>query len=422
MQGERKDSIKCPECALRHLSTALGWGKALVNQPTDKSLRDLFIGELMNAENHLGILGHVSQRLTITSIRRRVNREQLVADHLDAIRKVWNCLADKGRDFNYGNVPGATERDYERDGRDHLLAAISLFMTALDEKQDLRADILGEWMCSELSFLLAGLAPPRERLCALRRAWQLEKMPTSQSYLAELREVVKSLNDAPKVAKAEKMIETFVPPKVKQIHQAPEPMRRVVQPLPITPPESLNTPSEPLPVIILSTGYKQEDVELTRLLVSAYMKDVLSIHMTGDFPALVERYKRVVVCGAGLGLNRTWSSNRLDPLCEMVDGKPCWDMTVPQLCDTSSLKEVWLGGQGNVLTRYHERNGTTPRTIPPDGWLATINRRICCSLARIVRASVFVRWTDEGRSHLVENLRKRVELKGLFDGLDTKQP
>ncbi|NBK25186.1 MAG: hypothetical protein EOM68_24565 [Spirochaetia bacterium] len=419
MQGKRKDPIKCPECALRCLSTALGWGKALLANPSDKGLRDLFIGELVNSENQLGTLGHVSQRLVITSIRRGLHKGAPTPEHLEDIRKVWSHLADKGVDFNYGRVPRAEERDYRRDARDHLLSTINLFMTALNEERDLRADILGEWMCSELSFLLAGVEQPRKRLCELRRAWQREKMPIAQPYLIELKIASSLPDDAPPTTPSAP-IEVYVPPKVKMKPIITQPIKPLTEPVVEVKPLVPNKPVEPLPVIILSTGYKKEDVELTRLLISTYMKDVLSIHMTGDFPVLAERYGKVVVCGAGLGLNRVWSSNRLEPLCEMVEGKPSWDMVMPQTCDTALLKEVWMGGQGNVLTRYHERVGTPPQLIPPDGWVTTVNRRICCSLARSFRSSVFLRWTEEGRKHLVEHLRKRMELKGLLDGVDTE--
>jgi hypothetical protein len=457
MHGERKDPIKCPECALRCLATALGFGKVLLLDPTDKDTRSLFIGELLNAENHLGILNHTLQRLAITNVRTK----PLSPSSLDEIRKVWKYLADKGRDFMAGiRYSTDLKKTPYIKGMEHLSHCISLHMEALNEQKDIRADILGEWMCSELSFLMASAEEPRKRLGELRRAWQLSGMPLDQDFMRELEVIRKNadvdIETLSTVATTKPSsyktpwngdVSDTTPPKTPDF--SPSPVNQLENSTlsggvekraenftdsyaqtdsskhpvwtntPPTPPPSPAEPLKPIPLIIIPNGYPV-DSKITKALLSTYMKGISSIHYPRDLSILVEKNEKVLVCHAGTGPLKAWSLDRLEPMCEMRNGSPFWDYTIPNVCETESLYKVWENGTGDVLTRYHVLKNTPPKPLPPMGWVVTVDKRLCCSLARNFRASLFVRWNDNGRPHLLEALGNRKELKGLLDGADSE--
>jgi len=446
------NSMKCLDCALKHLAASIGWGKVtLTTSATVYKTR--MQGELLNAQHHLASLGMFPLWERADRVRARILTHTVSGEDLDELRRIWISLSLDTVDKN--PVSSVTPTVYVprrlKEASAHLNAAIGYYLEmlsghALAGDPDHRPDFLGELMCAETNLLDGNYAPLCTVVKNIRRGWQADKMPVTIGFKHTLENVAKDIyqcaldnNEKDGVsrfaAKYAVAIAKGLPPEevpggplVSVSEGAPVKDTSITRlsVAPVAPPPPTFTPMDipvvsreslgaPLPVVMLpSPG---EDQALTKGLLEAYLFDVDDIHSFDDLAGLLDTTETVVVCPPAAGLLRAVSTHALVSYCAPAASGVgvTWDTFGPQRCSSTVLKRVLAGPPDSLLTRYHTAAETRhlPEASTPN--CVRITGKICCSMGRKFRTATYVWWNGQGYSHLVSAIKARPELHSLFE-------
>lgn len=376
-----QQTTECRDCALKHLALALSLSK---ERPFPKQT---FVGELLNAVTHLS---HFTGKGWDDEANNLMGSTSLPAHILsDRVRALWVAVE---MEAPLGEVEETCP--YTPDVSDRIAEAISYATEILSGHRkhsdpDHRPDYLGCIVHIERLLLESGLQATSAAFTRYRRALQSRRCSLTADDISYLRRLDERIRYTPKTETLEALMSGVTPdtspvadfgglPQSQSLHDAPA---------------------------VIVTGTMSVDLALR--LIKDNLTDHGPIYTDPSRVPWSMLGSHVIIWPSNTGLIRPASALSLP----LVYSRHPFNMDglAPMALPTEAAAKVT-----NWTTAMTEHYKAPSRAMhDAAGLVATVDRKVCCSLRRKLSRAVLVRWPDEaGAMHLAEWYDNRAGLSG----------